>query len=79
MNRRLLIFCFLILCGVAFVSAETGKPNVIVIKGATVVTVTGDPIPGGTIVIEGDRIAAVGKDIPVPAGAVVLDATGLFA
>ncbi|MBU4329850.1 MAG: amidohydrolase family protein [Acidobacteria bacterium] len=79
MIKRLLFFCLLILSGLTFLSAETKKSGVIVIQGATVVTVTGDPIPGGTIVIEGDRIAAVGKDIPVPAGAVVLDATGLFA
>ena len=38
----------------------------------------GDPIEKGTVVIEGDRIAAVGKDaaVQIPRGAKVLDAAG---
>ena len=79
MNRRQLLIFVLILAGSAFLSAETVKPDVIVIQGATVVPVSGDPIPGGTIVIKGDRIADVGKDLPIPDGAKVLDASGLFA
>ena len=33
----------------------------------------GDPIVGGLVVIGGDRITAVGKDVPVPQGAAVVD------
>jgi imidazolonepropionase-like amidohydrolase len=33
-------------------------------------------IPRATVVIEGDRIASVGPDVPVPAGATVIDGRG---
>lgn len=49
------------------------------IVGARVIDGLGrDPIANGTVVIEGDRISAVGKDaaVPVPRGATVLDAAG---
>lgn len=39
----------------------------IAIEGAHVVTVTGEEIPGGHVVVEGERIAAVGPG-PAPAG-----------
>ncbi len=50
----------------------------IVIKGATVLTVTNGVIPNGTVVIRSGRISAVGANIQVPAGAEVVDATGKF-
>ncbi|MDX1547105.1 MAG: hypothetical protein R3247_08965, partial [Rhodothermales bacterium] len=44
---------------------------------ARIVTMDGDEvIEGGTLVVEGNRIAAVGADAAVPAGAHVVDATG---
>ena len=49
------------------------------IVGARVIDGLGrDPIAKGTVVIEGDRISAVGKGtaVPVPRGATVLDAAG---
>lgn len=46
------------------------------IVGGTVHPVDGPPIEGGTVIIEGDRIVAVGKNLAVPAGAQVIDATG---
>ncbi|HWQ32130.1 MAG TPA: amidohydrolase family protein [Blastocatellia bacterium] len=47
------------------------------IKGGTVVTVTGATIPKGVVVIRNGLIEAVGADVPVPADARVIDATGL--
>jgi imidazolonepropionase-like amidohydrolase len=52
--------------------------RVTVIRNATVVPVTAPRIERGTVIIRGARIAAVGRDLPVPAGATVVDATGLF-
>lgn len=48
----------------------------IAITNATVHTVAGDPIEGGTVLVRDGRIAAVGRDVAVPAGAEVIDASG---
>lgn len=45
-------------------------------RGATVHTAAGAPIVNGTIVVRDGRIAAVGRDVPVPAGARVIEASG---
>src|SRR5262245_49705147 len=50
----------------------------VVIRGATVLTVTKGTIEGGTVVLRGGKIAAVGKDLPVPEGARVIEARGKF-
>ena len=83
MNRRLLIV------GVAFVlvgalmdapASDTipappqTKPTAL--KGATIHPLSAADIPSGTIVFENGKITALGVDVPVPAGAEVIDATG---
>lgn len=50
----------------------------LVIKGATVLTVTKGTIPNGTVIVRDGRIAEVGADLQVPPGAEVVDATGKF-
>ena len=46
--------------------------------GGRIVTMKGDEvIEGGTVLVEGDRIAAVGAAVNVPAGATEIDATGM--
>ncbi|TDC68839.1 8-oxoguanine deaminase [Actinomadura sp. GC306] len=58
------------------------KPHdkTIVIENAHVVTVSGEEYPGGHIVIEGDRITAVGPGAAPPApGAERIDGTGCLA
>ncbi len=47
-----------------------------VLKGALVHTGTGAPIENAVIVVTGGRIAAVGRDVAIPAGLKVLDAAG---
>ena len=47
------------------------------ITHAKIFTVSGPPIEDGTVVIHEGKIAAVGTNIPVPAGAQVIDAKGL--
>lgn len=44
--------------------------------GGNVVTVSGAVIPGGTVLVRGDRIAAVGRDLPIPSGAEVVRCEG---
>jgi imidazolonepropionase-like amidohydrolase len=63
---------------VARAQAPVGTPGTFVIRGGTVVPVTGPRIPNGTVVIENGRITAVGANAQAPAGATVIDATGQF-
>lgn len=49
---------------------------IIALRGATVHTAVGDPIPNATVVIRDGKIAAVGANVSVPAGAQVVDASG---
>lgn len=48
------------------------------IRNATIVPVTSAPIANGTIVFNNGVITAVGANASVPAGATVIDGTGLF-
>nr|WP_026135918.1 amidohydrolase family protein [Nafulsella turpanensis] len=49
----------------------------IAFTNARIISMKGDEvIEGGTIVVEGNRIVAVGKDVKVPADAKVIDASG---
>lgn len=57
-------------------AARTG--GVYAITNATIVPVVGERIQRGTVVMDGGRITAVGANVPVPQGASVIDATGLF-
>ncbi|MCL6451728.1 MAG: amidohydrolase [Acetobacteraceae bacterium] len=50
----------------------------IVVKGGRVLTPAGGWLEEGTVVVEGGRIAAVGRGLDVPAGAEVIDAEGRF-
>lgn len=52
------------------------KPTV-AIRNATIVPVTSAPIARGTIVFANGVITAIGTDVAVPAGATVIDGTGL--
>lgn len=50
----------------------------IVIRGGTVLPVSGPPIPNGIVLMQGGKIKAVGASVPIPSGAQVVDATGKF-
>jgi imidazolonepropionase-like amidohydrolase len=62
--------------GSAALNAQAEYP-VLAVRNGTVHTLAGAPIEGGTVVIEQGHITAVGSDVTVPAGARVIDATGL--
>jgi imidazolonepropionase-like amidohydrolase len=55
-----------------------GRKPVIAIRNATIVPVTSAPIANGTIVLSNGTIAAIGANAAIPAGATVIDGTGLF-
>jgi imidazolonepropionase-like amidohydrolase len=48
----------------------------VAIVGGTVVPVTGEPVEGGTVLVQNGKIAAVGAGLAVPDGARVIDAAG---
>jgi imidazolonepropionase-like amidohydrolase len=52
--------------------------NATLIKNATILTVTHGRIEHGSILIRDGKIVAVGADVEAPAGAKVIDATGLY-
>lgn len=55
-----------------------GRPAVFAITNATILTATRGTIARGTIVVRNGKIAAVGADVAVPAGAPVIDAAGKY-
>jgi imidazolonepropionase-like amidohydrolase len=60
-------------------SAATTPPQstTYAIKGGKVFTLAGAPIENGTVIIRDGKITAVGKDVAIPDGAQVIDASGL--
>lgn len=54
------------------------QQNDYAITGGTVVTVTGETIPNGTVLIQDGLITAVGSNVTVPAGIERIDASGKF-
>ncbi len=52
--------------------------GVIVITGGTVMPIASPPIERGTVVIRDGKIVGVGRDLVIPSGATVVDATGKF-
>ncbi len=53
------------------------EPSVL-LRNATILTMDGDPITEGGVLIRGGIIAGVGRQLPAPAGAAVVDCTGRF-
>ena len=72
------LLCFLWFQLVASVPPLTAQTKPIAIRGGTVLPVSGAPIPNGTVVISGGKIAAVGANVAVPAGAEIVDARGRY-
>lgn len=48
------------------------------IEHATIYTGTGERIDDGAVLLQGGKIAAIGKQVDAPAGAVVIDAKGKY-
>ncbi|MBL8958962.1 MAG: amidohydrolase family protein [Gemmatimonadetes bacterium] len=67
MLRLLLALC---------VASSAAAQDVLVVRGATVHTAVGAPLANATIVVRDGKVAAVGTNVAVPAGARVLDVAG---
>ena len=74
--KKLALLSFL----TAAVAGSVIAQNAIVIRDATILTITHGTIEHGSILIRGTKIAAVGTNdqVSVPAGAQVIDAAGKF-
>ena len=59
-------------------AGQAPSGRVVALRGGTVLTVTRGTIPNGTVVLRDGKIAAVGANVTVPAGAEVIDITGQF-
>jgi len=74
----MLLVCFASLATAVTAAGDADAPSVFVIRGATVLTVSGDPIPEGSVLVRDGKIAAVGKDLDVPKNAAVVDGRGKY-
>src|ERR1700687_786477 len=73
---RQLIFRIAISFAVEAAIPGPAGAQTIAITGGKVYPVSGPPIEGGTVVIVNGKIAAVGENVAIPAGAQRIDATG---
>jgi imidazolonepropionase-like amidohydrolase len=77
------VLCLLLLASafcalrVAERHAAADEPRYFAIRNVKVVPVSGPPVEGATVVIANGLIAAVGKDVAIPAEAGVIDGKGL--
>jgi imidazolonepropionase-like amidohydrolase len=58
--------------------AAAAKASPTLIKNATVLTVTKGKLENTDLLLQNGKIAQIGKNLPVPAGAQVIDATGKY-
>src|SRR3954464_15111451 len=68
--------CVFAVAALAAALGTTASAQTIAITGGKVYPVSGPPIENGTVVITSGKITAVGTNVPIPAGAQRIDATG---
>src|SRR5690349_19791290 len=71
--RWMRLLALLLSATVGYAGAEA-----LLIRNATVLTVTKGTIPNGSVLVEDGKIAAVGENLSAPAGATIVDASGKF-
>jgi imidazolonepropionase-like amidohydrolase len=86
-NRVLSVLSLILIAGGMSLAQQIGNPTVqqgiagrrgtFVIRNAHIVTVSGQDIENGSVVISDGKIAAVGTSVTIPAGATEIDAHGL--
>ena len=71
MRDHVILLTFLLLVPV---SLAHGQADVTAIKAAKILTVSGDPVTDGVILVKDGKIADIGAGIEIPQGATVIDA-----
>lgn len=79
MMKKTVIFAALLVLAFGFGFPQETSPNLIAIKGATIIPVVGENISEGVILIKDGLIEDLGKNIDIPLNAKIIDAKGLFA
>ena len=74
MNKPRLLTLTLTLAIASTLTAQNHRP--IAFTNARIVTISGDTIERGTLVVRHGKIEAIGADVAAPAGARIIDATG---
>ncbi len=77
MNRAITLLHAVMLCGCAG-ALHGQQPEVTVLRGGTILTVSNGTIENGSVVIRDGKIAAVGRNLSVPEGARVIDVKGRY-
>ncbi|MCS6862888.1 MAG: hypothetical protein NZT92_21500, partial [Abditibacteriales bacterium] len=76
MRRRLKVEIFMTLVvGCVLIPARAQLPETLAIHAGKIITLTGQPIENGVVLIRHGKIAAVGKNVPMPRHAKVIDAS----
>ncbi len=76
-NRRTnyLAAIIILICALSVPTVLGEEPSVVAVKGGTIIPVTSPPIQGGILLIRDGKIEDVGKDLKIPEGAEVIDAS----
>jgi len=77
MKKRILLISIALAVSAARLPGQEAGSSYF-IKNATIVPVIGETIPNGSLLIENGKIKALGRDVQAPAGAQVIDGTGMF-
>lgn len=72
-----LLLSFGLLAGPSGNDEPKARQGLYALTNARIETVTNGTIERGTIVVDGDRIVAIGADVAIPAGAEVIDCDGM--
>ena len=74
---RLLLLA--VLCHISNSLIYDNQEEAFAVTNLRIITVTKGEIEGGTILVKGEKIVEVGKEVKVPAGTRVIDGKGLTA
>ncbi len=81
-TRKAILIALVAILAAGVAGAQAAHPQAqaqptYAITGGKVFPISGPPIEGATVVIRDGKISAVGKGVPIPSGAKIIDAKGL--
>jgi len=79
MRTRIAVSVLLVMGIFSVIFPNSTRAQEIAIRGTRILTMEGAPIENGTLLIREGKIAALGPNVRIPSGALVVDAEGLTA